>query len=120
MGNNTITPAALVEVTLNASGAATTVSDSDAILDAAGNRILAPQDRQATAQTQETTPPTLISASGAVSSSTITLNFSEPVYCSAGWTYNAADITVDDTSSSTDPVVSGSGSNLCGTSPTTA
>ena len=120
MGANTITPGAFVEVTLNARGVATTTSDNEAIQDAAGNRVLAPQARQATAQTPETTPPTLASASGAVSSSTITLNFSEPVYCSAGWTFTAADITVDDTSSSTDPVANGVGSNACGSGPTTA
>jgi len=120
MGATTITPGAFVEVTLNTRGIATTASDNEAIQDAAGNRALAPQARQATAQTPETTPPTLASASGAVSSSLITLNFSEPVYCSAGWTFGAADVTVDDTSSATDPVVSGAGTNACGSSPTTA
>jgi len=123
MGTTTITPGAFVEVTLNSRGTGTTASDNEAIQDSAGNRALAPQARQATAQTPETTPPTLVSASGAVSSSTITLNFSEPVYCSAGWTYTSGaggDINVDDTSSATDPVVSGPGTNLCGTSPTTA
>ncbi|MDQ2912817.1 MAG: Ig-like domain-containing protein, partial [Chloroflexota bacterium] len=118
----TITPGAFVEVTLNTRGAATTASDNEAIQDKAGNRALAPQARQATAQTPETTPPTLVSASGNVGSPTITLTFSEPVYCSAaaGWVFAAEDIVVDDTSSTTDPSVTGAGSNACGTTPTTA
>jgi hypothetical protein len=122
MGATTITPGAFVEVTLNSRGVGTAASDNEAIQDSAGNRALAPQARQATAQTPETTAPTLVSASGAVGSSTITLNFSEPVYCSAaaGWVFTAEDILVDDTSSATDPAATGQGANLCGTSPTTA
>jgi hypothetical protein len=120
---NTITPGALVEVTLNTRGAATAASDNEAIQDAAGNFIAAPQARQATATAPETTKPTLVSAAGAVGSSTITLTFSEPVYCT-GFTFidpTQSDIAItDNNSSTTDPTSAAAGSNACGASPTTA
>jgi hypothetical protein len=82
--------------------------------DASGNDAAAPQARQATATAPETTRPVLVSATGAVGQSSITLNFSEPVYCDAGQPI-AADFTVDNQSSTTDPTVTAVGStNACG------
>jgi hypothetical protein len=118
----TVTPGALVEATLNArDGLDTdTVADgNESIRDAAGNFAVAPQARQATAGTPETTAPTLVSASGAVGSQTITLNFSEAVFCS-GFSFSSEDITLDDQSGATDPTITGTGTNACGSSPTTA
>jgi len=109
---------AFVETTLNAVGASTT-ANSD-FSDAAGNPAAAPQSRQATATPPETTPPTLTSASGAIGATHITLNFSEPVQCSA--TLTAADFSITDNNSATaDPSITAVGAtNPCGNSPTTA
>ena len=75
--------------------------------DAAGNCASAPQSRQATATAPETTAPTLVSASGAVGSSTLTLNFSEPVECAATW-LPASNVTLTDfNTATTDPTVTG-------------
>jgi hypothetical protein len=110
---------AFVEATLNTRGTATTDSDNEAIRDQAGNFIDAPQSRQATATAPETTAPTITSASGAVGSTTITINFSEPVRCGAGLA--ADDFTLTDNNTATvDPTITGFGANPCGTSPTTA
>jgi len=99
-----ITPGALVEVTLRETvlGAGTNTS----IVDTSGNVAAAPQARQATATAPETTPPTITSASGAVGATTVTVNFSEPVYCNnagagvpASWTLN------DNNTATTDPTI---------------
>jgi len=84
------------------------------------NFASAPQSRQATATAVETTKPQLVSASGAVGSSKITLTFSEPVFCT-GFSLDASDITItDNNSSTTDPVAAGADPsatpNNCGTS----
>jgi hypothetical protein len=100
---------AFTEVTL----VNTTATRNVNIVDQAGNTASAPQSRQATATAPETTPPTLISASGAVGSGTLTLTFSEPVKCAAGWT-PAANITLTDfNSATTDPTVGGYGTDPC-------
>src|SRR5687768_6716596 len=88
-----VTNGAFVEVTLNARNIATAASDNESMRDVAGNFASAPQARQATATAPETTAPTLVSASGAVGSSTLTLNFSEPVKC-VGLTYGGEDISI--------------------------
>jgi hypothetical protein len=112
-----VTNGAFVEVTLNARGIAT---ENQAMRDTAGNFARAPQARQATATAPETTAPTLVSASGAVGSSVLTLNFSEPVQCT-GVAFTSEDITLSDGDTATvDPTVTGAGSNACGSSPTTA
>jgi hypothetical protein len=108
----TMPPGAFVEATL-LSGANTN--------DASGNDAAAPQSRQATATAPETTRPTLVSATGAVGSSTITLNFSEPIYCDSVTAPAAGDFTVDNQSSTTDPTVTAVGTtNPCGTTRSTA
>jgi len=100
---------AFTEVTL----VNTTATRNANIIDQAGNTASAPQSRQATATAAETTAPTLISATGAVGSSTLTLTFSEPVKCSGGWTPNG-NITLNDfNSTTTDPTVTGYGSDPC-------
>ena len=120
MTPNSITPGAFVEVTLNVRGAATTASDNEAMQDKAGNRVTAPQARQASATAPETTAPTITAASGAVGGTSVTITFSEPVYCT-GFSFNATDFTLDDNNSTTtDPVATSAGANACGSSPTTA
>jgi hypothetical protein len=114
-----VTNGAFVEVTLNARQIATAASDNEAMRDQAGNFASAPQARQATATAPETTAPTLVSASGAVGSSTVTLTFSEPVYCTAFSPVGTVTLN-DQNAATTDPTVSGFGSNACGSSPTTA
>jgi hypothetical protein len=90
-----VPPGALVEATLNESSL--NAGENVRITDEANNPVDAPQARQATAQARETTEPDLIGASAPVGSSTITLTFSEPVYCptTPGLT-PATDITVED------------------------
>ena len=108
-----VPPGSFVEVTLNETvvGAGTNTSISDA----AGNPAAAPQARNATAGSPETTAPTIISASGAVGGTSITLNFSEPVYCT-GFSFDGTDITISDNdTTTTDPTVTGAGSNACQT-----
>ena len=72
-----VPPGSFVETTLNETvvGGGTNTS----IRDSAGNTAAAPQARNATAGSLETTPPSITSATGAVGASTITVNFSEPV-----------------------------------------
>jgi IPT/TIG domain-containing protein/Big-like domain-containing protein len=103
-------PGAFVEATI-LSGANTN--------DVSGNDASAPQSRQATATAPETTKPTFISATGATGTNTITLNFSEPIWCDSGLV-PSTDIRVDDLSTSTDPTVTGFGSNVCGAARTAA
>ena len=97
----------------------TTILSGTGLTDTSSNAAKAPQSRQATATAPETTKPTLISATGATGTNLITLTFSEPVWCAAG--YLATDNKVDDTSSTTDPTITGFGtSNTCGASRTAA
>jgi hypothetical protein len=98
---NNITPGAFVEVTLNET--VLNAGTNTSIIDVASNAAAAPQARQATAQAPETIPPTVTSASGAVGALTVTVNFSEPVYCTnaipADWTLS------DNNTGTTDPTV---------------
>jgi hypothetical protein len=94
--------------------------EQSSVTDASGNGAAAPQSRQATAVAPESVRPTLVSATGAVGSNSITLTFSEPVWCDAGQPV-AADFTVDNQSSTTDPTVTAVGStNACGASRSTS
>ena len=96
-----VTPGAFLEVTLNETvlGAGTNTS----IIDVSSNAAAAPQARQATATAPETVAPTVTSASGAVGALSVTVNFSEPVYCTlataASWTLS------DNNTATTDPTV---------------
>jgi hypothetical protein len=104
---------AQVAVTLTAGGGAS-------LRDEAGATVSAPQTRTATASGVETGAPTLDSASGAVGATSVTLSFSEPVWCVA-FSFDSTDITLTDNDTSTiDPVVTGAGSNTCGTTQLTA
>ncbi|MDP9223418.1 MAG: IPT/TIG domain-containing protein, partial [Actinomycetota bacterium] len=118
---------AFVETTLNTVGASGT-RNAD-FQDIAGNTASAPQARQATATAPETTQPVLVSAQGAVGATSVTLTFSEPIYCVLGlaaWDFGtpavaSTDISLSDGNAATvDPTVTGAGTNACGTSPTTA
>jgi hypothetical protein len=117
---STVTPGAFVEVTLNETVPGDNTGFNSRIADAAGNDIAAPQARQTTAQAPETTAPTLVSATGPVGSTTVTVNFSEPVYCT-GLDFGtpavaSTDIAIADSDTTTvDPTVIGAGSNACQT-----
>jgi hypothetical protein len=109
---------AFVETTLNGTTTTTNVNITD--LASPANPAAAPQARQATATAPETTPPTIISATGAVGSLVITLNFSEPVFCSGGNVAGDYAIT-DNNALTTDPTVAAVAvTNTCGTTAVTA
>jgi hypothetical protein len=108
--NATVPPGALVEAVLNESTAG--AGENVRYEDAANNAANAPQARQATAAAPETTEPDLIGASGNVGSQTITLTFSEPIWCDT--TFTIADVTVENLDG-TDPSVTGFGSDPCTT-----
>jgi hypothetical protein len=103
---------AFVTVTANTAGFQSSLEDSD------GNALLAPQTRTATATPPETIRPTIVSATSAVGTSTVTLTFSEPVYCLPFSVFDTFAIHDDDPSA--DPVVTGMGSNACAPSVGTA
>jgi hypothetical protein len=118
----TVTPGAFVEVTLNTRdiGVQTPeLSDNESMRDSAGNFVTAPQARQATATAPETTAPTITTITGAVGSTSMTLNFSEPVYCTGFNPVTMITIT-DNNSATTDPTATGFTTNTCGGTPTTA
>ncbi|MGH3369143.1 MAG: Ig-like domain-containing protein, partial [Nocardioidaceae bacterium] len=118
--SQTVTPGAFVEVTLNETVTGDNTGFNSRIADAAGNDIAAPQARQATAAAPETTAPTLVSATGPVGSTTVTVNFSEPIYCTGldfgSLATASTDIAIVDNDNTTvDPTVVGTGSNACQT-----
>jgi hypothetical protein len=115
---------AFTELTLMAAAGTcvptTTATCNVNITDKAGNTAVAPQSRQTTATAPETTAPTITAVSGAVGTSTITVTFSEPVYCT-GFSFDTTDITLtDNNAATTDPTAAGAGGNACGGGPTTA
>ena len=112
---SSIPPGAFTEVTLNTAGSTTANVN---ITDLVGNAIKAPQAQTATAGTPETTAPTIVSASGAVGSSTITLTFSEPVFCT-GISYTSEDFVLTG-GTGTPPTIIAAGSDPCSTAQTTA
>jgi len=103
---------AFVTVTFSTLGFFAPLEDSD------GNALMAPQTRTATAAPPETMRPTILSATAAVGAVTVTLTFSEPVYCLPFSTFGTFAIHDDDPAA--DPVVTGMGSNPCSTSQATA
>src|SRR5947207_12180 len=111
---STVTPGAFVEVTLNekVAGAGTNTS----FVDASNNPAAAPQARQANATAPETVAPTITSASGAVGSTTVTVNFSEAVYCTAAVPSDF--VLTDNDTTTVDPTVTAI--TGCGTSQVTA
>jgi hypothetical protein len=122
---NPLPNGSFVEATLNAVPAGGTTNAN--VEDAAGNLAAAPQARQATATAPETDAPLLVSITGAVGATSMTLTFSEPVRCNnapAGveaLSFDATDISMtDNDAATTDPTVTGIGSNVCGTSATSA
>jgi hypothetical protein len=91
-----------------------------AFADSNGNPAVGPQTRTAIASAPETTPPTIVSAAGAVGSTTVTFTFSEPIYCTA-LSFDPTDFALTDNNPATsDPIVVGAGSNFCGFASTTA
>jgi len=112
---NPAPPGAFVETTLKETvlGAGTNTS----IIDMASNAAAAPQSRQANATAPETTAPTISSASGAVGSSTVVVNFSEAVYCPTG-TPAASWALTDNNSTTVDPTITATSG--CGATQVTA
>jgi hypothetical protein len=111
---------AFVETTLNETVIGDGTGMNTRITDTSSNAIAAPQSRQATATAPETTAPTITSASGAVGSTTITINFSEAVYCT-GLSFDSTDFTLTDNNAATvDPTITAAGSDACGSSQVTA
>ena len=109
---------AFVGVTLNPIFAG---SPSGGFSDRDGNLIRAPQTRTATATAPETIRPMLVSATTTVGATTLTLTFSEPVWCSFTLGFNATDFTISDNDAATvDPNVTGQGPDSCGVSQNTA
>jgi IPT/TIG domain/Bacterial Ig-like domain len=109
--NTVVPPGSFVETTLaeTVTGAGTNTS----ITDASGNAAAAPQARNATAGSPETTAPTITSATGGVGATAITVNFSEPVYCT-GFSFNSSDISISDNDAATvDPTATSAGTNIC-------
>ncbi len=103
---------AFVIVTLNFVG--------PALRDAVGNTVASPQTWTTFASGPERTRPTLVSATGSVGTTTLTLDFSEPVWCT-GLSFDPTDFTMTDNNSSTaDPIIVGAGPNSCGFSPLAA
>jgi hypothetical protein len=80
-----------------------------------------PQTRTTVATAPETIRPTIVSANGAVGSTTLTFTFSEPVYCTA-LSFDPTDFNLTDSNTSTaDPIVVSAGfSNVCGATQSTA
>jgi IPT/TIG domain-containing protein len=125
--NTIVPPGSFVEVTANETTAGAGTNGSIRDQSSAANTLVAPQARTATAGSLETIAPTLLSVSGAVGATQITLTFSEPVWCDPAatgavlpgtnpWLYDSSDITLDDgASTTTDPTASGSGTNPCPT-----
>lgn len=106
-------PGSFVAVTLNGTGGAV-------LRDTAGNTTVSPQTRTTTAAPAETTAPTIASISGTQGATTMTITFSEPVYCTA-FTFDTTDITItDNNSATTDPTATAAGPNACGASAATA
>jgi hypothetical protein len=108
--DSTVPPGAFVEAILNERPA-----DSDENVgyeDEAGNAASAPQARQATATAPETIDPDLISASGNVGGTTITLTFSEAIYCTGLDPATEINVTNEDDE---DLTVTGYGTDPCTT-----
>jgi len=121
-----IPPGAFVEVDLNATNAAAPpcVNDTSCnihFVDAAGNTIMAPQAQTATATNPSSNPPSMTSASGAVNATTVTINFSQPVWCDAANGFAATDFKLNSFQTGvTDPTFTAvDATNKCGASQTT-
>jgi hypothetical protein len=109
-----------VETTLNETVIADGTGSNTRITDTSSNPIAAPQSRQGTATAPETTAPTITSVTGAVGATSIVVNFSEAVYCT-GFSANGTDVTLtDNDATTTDPTVTGFGTDACGASQVTA
>jgi len=105
-----------VEATLE-DGDGTLDSENNFITDAAGNGAAAPTSRQSTATAPETTKPTMVSASGAVGTTTVKITFSEAVFCTS---LEEDDFSFSDGTSDADPTVTAGGITGCGTTQSTA
>ena len=112
---NPIPNGAFTEATLNSTAAGINGN----IVDTSGNPAVAPQSRQTTATPPPSAAPAISSITGAVGATSMTITFSEAVWCNG---FNpATSITLsDNNSATTDPTVTGFGSNACGGSNLTA
>jgi IPT/TIG domain-containing protein/Big-like domain-containing protein len=107
---NSAPPGSFIEGTLLQDGAGS--GKQDFYRDGSGNGAAAPQTRTNFAGTPDTTKPTITSVMGTQGSTTITLNFSEPVWCGDGNGPDLADITVTPTSGA---ALGSTGADTCAT-----
>jgi hypothetical protein len=127
-GDNGVSTANLLLVVSAPNGAFVTVNINSSfgpfaswLRDRDGNLARAPQTRIAIATAPETTRPMIVSAAALIGATTLTINFSEPVYCAPFLIYGDSDFTISDGDPGTaDPVVTGAGPNPCGGSLLTA
>jgi hypothetical protein len=91
-------------------------------IDSAGNTINAPQAQTMTATNASSTPPSITSASGAVGSSLVKINFSVPVWCDAAAGFSFTNFTLNSGDpTKTDPTFTAvDASSKCGGTQTTA
>jgi hypothetical protein len=107
---NSAPPGSFIEGTLLQDGVGS--GKQDFYRDAAGNGAAAPQTHTNFAGTPDTTAPTITSVVGTQGSNTLTLNFSEPVWCGDTNGPDLADITVTPTSGA---ALGSTGVDTCGT-----
>ncbi|TMC41873.1 MAG: hypothetical protein E6J23_12735 [Chloroflexi bacterium] len=123
---NPMPPGAFVEADLNANAGAcvnpaNTTCNSN-FVDSSGNTINAPQGQTASATTAPGGAPTITSASGAVGGTTVTINFSQIVWCNAAGGFAAGDFTLNDNNAATtDPTFTAQdATSKCGATQQTA
>jgi hypothetical protein len=114
-----IPPGAFVEVDLNTSAGTcvNATSCNPKFVDASGNTILAPQAQTTTATSPSSNPPTISSASGTTGGQSVTVNFSQPIFCNPANTPSTgipADFSLS-SGGTGDPTITGFGSTACPT-----
>ncbi len=126
-------PGAFVEVDLNQNGTGNSgttpvgpcvgnTACNTHLIDSSGNTITAPQGQTASATSAPSGAPAMSSASGAVASNKVTVNFSQPVFCTG---FTPAQMNLNDqNASTTDPTFTATpavgSTDVCGASQTAA
>jgi hypothetical protein len=82
-------------------------------IDSSGNTIMAPQGQTASAQSAPGGAPTITSATGAVGTSTVTVNFSQAVFCPAPNTAAVPGHFTLSSGGTGDPTFTGYGTTAC-------
>jgi len=132
-----VPPGAFVEVDLNQNTPATTLNPTPASaagtckptslstcntnwIDSSGNTIMAPQGQTANAQTAPGGAPTITSASGAVGTSTVTVNFSQAIFCPLATQPSVPGHFSLSSGGTGDPTITGFGTTACPTTQQTS